>query len=292
MGLSNDTKTLQTFLNDYGYSKQAIGTLLAVDGVPGEVTKKVIEYFQTVKKIAVDGIPGPQTRKEVIKVIQADFNTKGISKLAIDTNLVVDGVDGPVTEKVAFYLQKVKGITQDGIIGSITINALVNYNTNTTSTNTGYVGVNYTMDTQDTNYSCGASASKMLFSVHGLNLGEGWLISVLGSKPEIGTPMTDMHKGPDAVNKNYGKSFKSAIESFQSWERLQNYIKAKNPPILRIKSFLTSGEHYTLLAGIDISKDYAILGDPSHGGRREVKLPDLRDRIRRVNGASIFVVTE
>lgn len=291
MAIKIDTKFIQTFLNLYGYSVKELKATLAVDGIPGPLTKQVIKRFQTEKKIVVDGDPGKQTQAEIIKVIQNDFNSKGISKLAIGTNLAVDGRDGPVTGKVIFYLQKVKGLTQDGIMYIVTLTALANYNTNTTSTNTGYVGVNYTMDTQNTNYSCGNSAEKMLFSVYGLNVDEGWLMIVMGTKPNVGTPIENMELGVQAVNQKYSKSFKSSIETFQNWERLRDYIKAGNPPILRIKSFLTSGEHYVLLAGIDISNNYAILGDSSHGGKRTVKLTDLRERIRQVNGASIFVVT-
>jgi hypothetical protein len=296
MGVMRTTSNLQTFLNVTGYSKKVLGVLLKVDNYPGPQTQKVLKEYQTDKKIVVDGIPGPQTWKEVIRDIQKLFNDKGLSQLALNgAKLDEDGVDGPITDTVIWYLQRIKGLTQDKKLGPVTINTLANYNqstTNNTTTDTvmGYVGVNWTLDSQNTNYSCGPSAMQMLFSVHGIYADELWLIGVMGTKPGSGTAMENLKLGVQAVNNRFGKSFKSAVETFQSWERLQTMIKAKNPPLLRIKSFLTSGEHYELLAGIDIENNYAVLGDPSNSGKRVVSLTVLREKIRGVSGPSIFTV--
>jgi peptidoglycan hydrolase-like protein with peptidoglycan-binding domain len=290
MGVNRDTKTLQTFYNLYGYSKQAIGTTLAVDGIPGTVTQKVIKYFQTAKKIVVDGIPGPQTWKEIIKVIQKDLNDKGISKLAIGANLTVDGVDGPVTEKVIVKLQDLKGLKQDKILGIVTLTTLAYYNS--TSDNigaTGWARIIYTRDSQDTNYTCGPSSLKMALSVYGYNYSETTLTTLVGAKPKVGTSIEGI---VNAVN-NLGKGLKARNETFKDWETLRGYLAKGYPVILRIASYLTpGGEHYVLLCGLNVQTGQVELGDPSNGGFRATTTTDLLNRIKQVSVASVIVISK
>lgn len=290
MPIRINTKFEQVFYNLYGYSKAIYGYNIVEDNVDGPQTQKVRKSFQKIQKIVDDGKPGPQTYKEIKKVIQEDLNRKGISKLAIGVNLAVDGVDGPVTDKVILKLQSLKGLKQDKILGIVTLTALALYNS--TGGNIGASGwarIVYTRDSQDWNYTCGPSSLKMALSVYGLNYSEATLKTLVGAKEKIGTSNEGI---VNAVN-NLGKGLKAWNETFQSWERLQGYLAKGYPVMLRIASYITpGGEHYVLLCGINLSTGQAELGDPSNGGFRLTTTSDLLERIRKVSVPSVIVISK
>lgn len=290
MPIRINTKFEQVFYNLYGYSKAVWGYNIAEDNVDGPQTQKVRKSFQKIQKIVDDGKTGPQTQKQIKKVIQEDLNRKGISKLAIGVNLAVDGVDGPVTDKVILKLQSLKGLKQDKILGIVTLTALAYYNsTGTNISTTGWARIIYTRDSQDKNYTCGPSSLKMALSVYGLNYSESTLITLTGAKKDIGTSIEGI---VNTVN-NLGKGLKARNETFKDWETLRNYLKRGFPVILRVASWLTpGGQHYVLLCGIQLEKGLVELGDPSNSGFRSTTLTDLRERIRKVNVPSVIVISK
>jgi predicted double-glycine peptidase len=222
----------------------------------------------------------------LVKTLQEDLNNKGISKLKLNGGaLATDGDFGSVTEKVVRYAQeKALHVSIDGIVGPETCKALNNYSV--TSGN-GWTRIQYTRDSQDTNYTCGPSSLKMALSVYGLYYSEGTLATLVKAKAGVGTENANL---VNAVN-NLGKGLKAWNESFQSWERLQGYLSKGWPVILRIASYWTAGnEHFVLLAGLNISGGKVELGDPSNGGYRATTTTDLRERIRKVASASIIVI--
>ena len=294
MPIRINTKFEQVFYNLYGYSKAVWGYNIAEDNVDGPQTQKVRKSFQKIQKIVDDGKTGPQTQKQIKKVIQEDLNRKGISKLAIGVNLAVDGVDGPVTDKVILKLQSLKGLKQDKILGIVTLIALAYYNsTSTNISTTGWARLIYTRDSQDTSYTCGPSSLRMAFSVYGLNISEDWLRIKAGSTKDNGTTIENMIAAVKAVNSAYGTKFTSKNETFKDWETLRNYLKRGYLVILRVESWLTKGgEHYVLLAGINLDTGDVELGDPSKQGFRLTTTNELREKIRKVNVASVIVISK
>lgn len=287
---TNNTKFQQVFYNFYGYSQAVYGYKIAEDNVDGPQTQKVTRYFQGVRKIVVDGDPGQQTQKEMKKVIQDDLNKKGISKLAIGANLKVDGVDGPVTEKVILKLQDLKGLRKDKILGIVTLTALAYYNSTSDNISpTGWARLIYTRDSQDTAYTCGPSSLKMALSVYGLYYDEGTLAILVKAKPKEGTENINL---VNAVN-NLGKGLKARNETFKDWETLRGYLVKGWPVILRVASWLTpGGQHYVVLVGINVQTGQVELGDPSNGGFRATTTTDLLNRIKKVSVASVIVISK
>jgi peptidoglycan hydrolase-like protein with peptidoglycan-binding domain len=290
MPIRINTKFEQVFYNLYGYSKAVWGYNIAEDNVDGPQTQKVRKSFQKIQKIVDDGKTGPQTQKQIKKVIQEDLNRKGISKLALGVNLAVDGVDGPVTDKVILKLQSLKGLKQDKILGIVTLTALAYYNsTGTNISTTGWARIIYTRDSQDKNYTCGPSSLKMALSVYGYNYSESTLEGLLGSQANIGTS----NESIVSVVNTLGKGLKAWNESFKSWETLRGYLVKGWPVILRVSSWLTpGGEHYVVLVGLNIESGQVELGDPSHSGFRSTTISDLRERIRKVNVPSVIVISK
>lgn len=142
-------RTLQAHLNRHYplYSK------LAVDGVFGPATERVVREFQRRAFITVDGIAGPVTlgklgltlrssasapapkpkpsgavlrsgsRGSAVRSLQSGLNRgfPAYSKLA------VDGIYGPATTRVVREFQSRSGITVDGIVGPQTRRQLSKY---------------------------------------------------------------------------------------------------------------------------------------------------------------------
>jgi len=237
------------------------------------------------------------TEKNRIKELQTLLNNKGISKKAIGSNLAVDGDYGQVTEKVVTYSQKTLTLLPDGIVGPVTCDRLNKLTAlPPLKPSDGWTRVYYTKSSQNTNYTCGPSSLRMGFSIYGLNITETWFKEKAGSNSKNGTSIEGMLVAVKAVNNTYNQKFKARNETFKSWETFKNYLNNRNIVILRTKSWQTSGEHYTVLVGIhQTSKgvyDYVELGDPSNGGFRSTTTTDLLNKIRKVNVASIIVITK
>jgi polysaccharide deacetylase family sporulation protein PdaB len=129
----NAVKQLQQALVNKGYS-------LSVDGVFGTMTQNALISFQRSVGITADGIVGPVTWSKLgtssgssssvnsssypgilrqgssgtaVRQLQQALVNKGY-------NITVDGVFGPKTKSTVMSFQSSKGITVDGIVGSVT----------------------------------------------------------------------------------------------------------------------------------------------------------------------------
>lgn len=163
-----------------------------------------------------------------------------------------------------------------------TVDSTMNYGTLTTD---GWVRIQYTRDSQDTNYTCGPSSLKMALSVYGIYYDEQTLTTRLGCKARAGT------KNKAIVNFVSSIGLKAWEETFKDWETLQGYLLKGWPVLLRIASYYTDGgEHYVLLAGLNIQEGRVELGDPSNKGFRTTSTSDLLNRIKKVSVSSVIVI--
>ncbi|MTI66374.1 MAG: hypothetical protein FH753_07210 [Firmicutes bacterium] len=127
---------LQRTLNNKGFS---VGT---VDGIYGSMTKRGVINFQKSKGLLVDGIAGNQTlstlynsyrllkvgsRGSEVYKLQKTLNDKGFSAGT------VDGIYGSITKRAVINFQKAKGLAVDGIAGKNTLTTLYNSSISRTS---------------------------------------------------------------------------------------------------------------------------------------------------------------
>ena len=120
-------KSLQSNLNNYGYK-------LNVDGFFGPLTLNAVKDFQKQHSLAVDGIVGPNTYGELnpttptavlgrgssgsgVRYLQENLNKAGYS-------LNVDGIYGSLTLNAVKNFQKSNGLAVDGLAGPKTFAAL------------------------------------------------------------------------------------------------------------------------------------------------------------------------
>lgn len=165
---------------------------------------------------------------------------------------------------------------------------------------TSIITLDYVKDVQNNVYQCGPSSWKMGCSVFDVTIDEDWLAKQIGTTSTNGTKVEEtdsngniiggMTYAPAVINPKYGTNFSTWCETFDSWTKLRTYLKNGYPVILRVKSWLTSGEHYVLLYGLDIANNKAYMGDPSNNGYRTTDLDDLRERIREVSDPSIIPI--
>ncbi|GBG86782.1 hypothetical protein CBR_g42066 [Chara braunii] len=118
---------VQDLLKARGYS-------LAADGMFGPITEGKVKAFQSANGLDPDGIVGRLTWPKLI--LQVQFGDEGAAVHAVQYLLVykygllagagdIDGVFGQKTKNAVISFQSRKGLTQDGIVGAITWEALV-----------------------------------------------------------------------------------------------------------------------------------------------------------------------
>ena len=76
----------------------------------------------------------------------------------------------------------------------------------------------------------------------------------MGTTSSNGTKVTRMVSVISAVNTKYSTKLSAKNESFDTWQKLRGYLKLGYPIVLRVKSWLTSGEHYVMMFGFHIYK--------------------------------------
>jgi hypothetical protein len=107
----------------------------------------------------------------------------------------------------------------------------------------------------------------MALSRYGYNVAEMTLASYAGSSPSSGTT----HAGLIAAAKRVNSTMALGDKAFTAvgWSGIFNYIKANQPVIAHIESFINAGisGHYVLIFGIDMKNKLVKLGDPSYGVR-------------------------
>ena len=111
---------------------QQINAKLATDGIYGPKTTAAVKAFQKKVKLPVDGIVGPMTYPKLIVTVKQ--GSKGPAVSAVQHNLhfaygfkslKVSGIFGTGTLKAVKSFQKKFKLTQDGIVGANTWNALI-----------------------------------------------------------------------------------------------------------------------------------------------------------------------
>jgi peptidoglycan hydrolase-like protein with peptidoglycan-binding domain len=115
---------------------QQINARLATDGIYGPKTTAAVKAFQKKVKLPVDGIVGPMTYPKLIITVKK--GSKGPAVSAVQHNLrfaygfktlMVSGTFGGQTNKDVKAFQKRFKLTQDGIVGANTWNALIVHET-------------------------------------------------------------------------------------------------------------------------------------------------------------------
>jgi peptidoglycan hydrolase-like protein with peptidoglycan-binding domain len=115
---------------------QQINAKLATDGIYGPKTTAAVKAFQKKVKLPVDGIVGPMTYPKLIITVKK--GSKGPAVSAVQHNLrfaygfktlMVSGNFGNGTLKDVKAFQKRFKLTQDGIVGANTWNALIVHET-------------------------------------------------------------------------------------------------------------------------------------------------------------------
>ena len=154
-------KTIQYYLNFIGFFNNELSPRLAVDGIFGPATREAVIAFQNFYGLTPDGIVGRDTWNRMVSVYNGILNalpeefqsyssllypgyfiTTGASGkvveqlqtflrvIAQNNNAVplvaVDGIFGPQTQAAVTAVQRINGLPQNGAVGPITWNAIVN----------------------------------------------------------------------------------------------------------------------------------------------------------------------
>ena len=155
-----DVRAIQYFLNFLGFFNDRLPQI-KVDGIFGPATENAVRQFQSQYGLAVDGIVGRNTWNAILDAYYSTLNslpdeyrsyssllypgytlttgTSGNAVTQIQTFLrtiaqnnnavpliTVDGVFGDRTKAAVIAVQKLAGIPQNGVVGPLTWNAIVN----------------------------------------------------------------------------------------------------------------------------------------------------------------------
>ena len=132
-----------------GALNMIMGLRLSVDGIAGPLTRSAIRGFQQKNGLVVDGIVGPQTEAALVKAGAQPYPTnsylrgapssgqvnrsspdyiywvQGALNKIMGSQLVLDGIVGPLTRSVTRSFQQKYGLLVDGIVGPQTEAALI-----------------------------------------------------------------------------------------------------------------------------------------------------------------------
>jgi peptidoglycan hydrolase-like protein with peptidoglycan-binding domain len=112
----------------------AHGARIAVNGVFGASTKAAVASFQRTHHLTANGVVGPKTWGALI--VKVKLGSRGPAVRAVQDqanfrngkdghSLDVDGIFGPRTDAWVRAFQHAEGLTRDGIVGTLTWQALV-----------------------------------------------------------------------------------------------------------------------------------------------------------------------
>ena len=118
-----NVKAVQYLLRQRGYS-------LTADGDFGPITKSKVIEFQRANGLAADGVVGPNTWGKLILTVRQGSSgeaVRGVQTLLVKNgrNVAVDGIFGSGTHSAVVNFQSAHGLTADGIVGPITWEHLV-----------------------------------------------------------------------------------------------------------------------------------------------------------------------
>ncbi|MDD6063155.1 MAG: peptidoglycan-binding protein [Oscillospiraceae bacterium] len=154
-------KTIQYYLNFIGFFNSELSPRLTVDGIFGPATREAVIAFQNFYGLTPDGIVGKDTWNRmvdayngILNALPAEFRsyssllypgyfiTTGASGKVVEQlqtflrviaqnnnavpTVTVDGIFGPQTQAAVTAVQRINGLPQNGAVGPITWNAIVN----------------------------------------------------------------------------------------------------------------------------------------------------------------------
>ena len=154
-------KTIQYYLNFIGFFNSELSPRLTVDGIFGPATREAVIAFQNFYALTPDGIVGKDTWNRmvdayngILNALPAEFRsyssllypgyfiTTGASGKVVEQlqtflrviaqnnnavpTVTVDGIFGPQTQAAVTAVQRINGLPQNGAVGPITWNAIVN----------------------------------------------------------------------------------------------------------------------------------------------------------------------
>ncbi len=108
----------------------ARGASIEADGAFGPATREAVVSFQRSKNLTPDGIIGPNTWQALVLTVQSGSDGAAVRAAqtmlnAHGASLQVDGAFGPATREAVVSFQKSRNLTQDGIVGPNTWQALL-----------------------------------------------------------------------------------------------------------------------------------------------------------------------
>jgi peptidoglycan hydrolase-like protein with peptidoglycan-binding domain len=116
------------------YLLNASGVKLTVDGVFGAKTKTAVVAFQRAHHLTADGVAGTKTWAALIAPVKLGSTGFAVRTVQDQANfrvakfgysLAVDGIFGPTTQLFVRAFQLSAGLASDGVVGSLTWQALV-----------------------------------------------------------------------------------------------------------------------------------------------------------------------
>lgn len=154
-------RTIQYYLNFIGFFNSELSPRLTVDGIFGPATREAVIAFQNFYALTPDGIVGKDTWNRmvdayngILNALPAEFRsyssllypgyfiTTGASGKVVEQlqtflrviaqnnnavpTVTVDGIFGPQTQAAVTAVQRINGLPQNGAVGPITWNAIVN----------------------------------------------------------------------------------------------------------------------------------------------------------------------
>ena len=107
------------------YLLRAGGQSLSVDGAFGLGTQSAVRGFQAAKGLSQDGKVGPNTWEALVVTLQSGSKGDAVRAAQYRLAVTVDGVFGSDTKSAVVNFQKSKGLSADGVVGPNTWAALV-----------------------------------------------------------------------------------------------------------------------------------------------------------------------
>ncbi len=107
------------------YLLRARGQSLSVDGTFGSGTQGAVERFQASRGLTQDSKIGKNTWEALIVTVQQGSSGDAVRAVQYKLGIAVDGIFGSGTKSAVMNFQKSKGLSADGVVGANTWAALV-----------------------------------------------------------------------------------------------------------------------------------------------------------------------
>jgi peptidoglycan hydrolase-like protein with peptidoglycan-binding domain len=125
----------QVTVRSLQYLLDAHGARLPADGAFGAQTMAAVAAFQRAHHLTADGVVGAQTWADLIVTVKLGSTGYAVRAVQDQGNyraakfgvtVAVDGLFGPTTQLFVGAFQTADGLTADGVVGTVTWQALVN----------------------------------------------------------------------------------------------------------------------------------------------------------------------